>query len=53
MANNHLPFGGVGMSGNGRLHGESGFNNFSNPKSICVTKVFNIYPFNKRFPPYT
>ena len=35
LANNHLPFGGVGMSGSGRYHGESGFINFSNAKSIC------------------
>ena len=53
LANNHLPFGGVGMSGSGRYHGESGFINFSNAKSICEIAAFNPYPLSCRFPPYT
>ena len=30
----NLPFGGVGQSGIGKFHGEEGFRNFSNQKSI-------------------
>lgn len=41
------------MSGSGRYHGKAGFEVFSNPKSICVSKAFNPYPLVCRFPPYT
>lgn len=41
------------MSGSGRYHGKSGFIAFSNPKSICLTQAFNMYPLNSRFAPYT
>lgn len=53
MTNPHLPFGGVGKSGHGRYHGKSGFEAFSNKKSICYTKALNPYPLSARFPPYT
>ena len=52
MLNCHLPFGGVGESGYGRYHGESGFIGFSNPKSVVHSKAFNAYPLSTRFFPY-
>jgi len=52
VLNCHLPFGGVGDSGYGRYHGQSGFISFSNPKSICYTTAFNAYPLSTRFFPY-
>jgi aldehyde dehydrogenase (NAD+) len=53
ILNCHLPFGGVGMSGSGRYHGKAGFTAFSNPKIICQTAAFNMYPLSTRFAPYT
>ncbi len=49
LAATNLPFGGVGGSGFGRYHGKSGFDTFSNPKSVFrQTLLFDI---PKRFPP--
>ena len=46
----NLPFGGVGQSGMGKFHGEEGFRNFSNQKSI-TSKSF-LFDLNLRYPPY-
>ena len=46
----NLPFGGVGKSGIGKFHGEEGFRNFSNQKSITF-KGFS-FDSNLRYPPY-
>ncbi len=46
----NLPFGGVGQSGIGKFHGEEGFRNFSNQKSITF-KGF-LFDLNLRYPPY-
>ena len=45
----NLPFGGVGQSGIGKFHGEEGFRNFSNQKSITY-KGF-LFDLNLRYPP--
>jgi len=47
------PFGGIGFSGQGKLHGYSGFKAFSHFKSVFEKGGLNIYPFNVRYPPYT
>ena len=46
----NLPFGGVGQSGMGKFHGEEGFKNFSNQKSITANS--NLFDINLRYPPY-
>ena len=46
----NLPFGGVGQSGMGKFHGEEGFRNFSNQKSI-THKGF-LFDLDLRYPPY-
>ena len=48
---NELPFGGVGESGMGRYHGKSGFETFSNEKSIL--KRSNLIDPSLRYMPYT
>jgi len=46
----NLPFGGVGNSGMGKFHGEEGFKNFSNQKTI--TRKDNFFDIGLRYPPY-
>lgn len=53
IANSSLPFGGVGGSGHGRLHGKYGFRTFSNPKSVALMSSNDGFPTNRRYPPYT
>ncbi|AMM51271.1 aldehyde dehydrogenase [Rufibacter sp. DG15C] len=50
LANPHLPFGGVGTSGQGNYHGKASFEAFSHQKSV-LKKPF--WPeVNLRYPPY-
>ena len=50
IANHHLPFGGVGNSGQGRYHGKASFDVFSNMKGIVISSQWVDLPF--RYPPY-
>lgn len=45
-----LPFGGVGMSGMGRYHGQTSFNTFSNPRSVLIKSPTFELPL--RYPPH-
>jgi len=49
----YLPFGGVGESGYGRLHGKEGFEGCSNLKSVLRKSPLNFYPFNVAMAPFT
>ncbi len=51
VSNPDLPFGGVGNSGMGRYHGKTGFDTFSNKKSIMITNPGIEMSFI--YPPYT
>lgn len=53
IGNMHLPFGGVGGSGQGRMHGIHGFKAMSNPKSLAILSSMDGFPTNRRYPPYT
>jgi coniferyl-aldehyde dehydrogenase len=53
VAQDELPFGGVGPSGMGHYHGEEGFNTFSNRKGVFLQSRLNstgllMPPFGKR-----
>jgi coniferyl-aldehyde dehydrogenase len=54
LAQNNLPFGGVGASGMGAYHGEDGFNTFSKRKGVMVMNGL-VSQAIARFlkPPYT
>ncbi|EGR30464.1 hypothetical protein IMG5_131480 [Ichthyophthirius multifiliis] len=55
--NHTLPFGGVGNSGYGKIHGQFGFQSCSHMKPVLDKSGFigtlNAYPLYCRFPPYT
>ena len=50
IANENLPFGGVGNSGMGRYHGHESFEAFSHQRSVVVTPTWLDLPF--RYMPY-
>lgn len=50
IANQHLPFGGVGASGMGAYHGKSSFYTFSHAKSVLKRGTWVDVPV--RYPPY-
>lgn len=52
FAQNHLPFGGVNNSGIGKAHGEFGFYEFSNLKSVLKQRV-GFTSLKMIYPPYT
>jgi len=51
--NSNLPFGGVGDSGFGALHGKWGFDACSHLKAVVEKVSWEMYPWSTRFPPYT
>lgn len=50
IANEHVPFGGVGNSGMGRYHGRDSFEAFSHTRSMIATATWIDLPF--RYMPY-
>ncbi len=50
IANENVPFGGVGNSGMGQYHGKESFDSFSHKKSVVVTPTWIDLPF--RYMPY-
>lgn len=53
FAHAFLPFGGVGASGMGYVHGHQGFKEVVHFKPVFEKGCINTYPFNARYPPYT
>ena len=52
VAQEELPFGGVGPSGMGSYHGRTGFQTFSHAKSVFRQAGFNIAKLGGMLPPY-
>ena len=44
LANPHLPFGGVGLSGTGQYHGKFGFDTFTRPKAVLHSESWFDVP---------
>ena len=51
LANENVPFGGVGASGIGSYHGRAGFDCFSHVKSILLKR--SLFEPGFKYPPYT
>jgi aldehyde dehydrogenase (NAD+) len=51
LSNPHLPFGGVGHSGQGNYHGHFGFKAFSHERAVLRQGKFSLIPFY--YPPYS
>ena len=52
IAQEELPFGGVGPSGMGAYHGHTGFKTFSHAKSIYRQSKLNVAKLAGMLPPY-
>ena len=52
VAQENLPFGGVGPSGMGSYHGHDGFKEFSHAKSIYTQTRLNLNKLGGLVPPY-
>jgi len=47
-----FPFGGVGLSGIGSVHGKYGFDNLTHWKPVMERSPVNTFPESLRYPPY-
>jgi coniferyl-aldehyde dehydrogenase len=52
VAQEHLPFGGIGPSGFGAYHGREGFLEFSHRKAVYTQLAKDIGPLRALRPPY-
>lgn len=50
VANERLPFGGVGNSGMGSYHGRAGFDTFTHERSVLVSRNWADFPV--KYPPF-
>ncbi|CAM1306885.1 ALDH3A2 (predicted) [Pycnogonum litorale] len=56
LINPRVPFGGIGMSGNGKYHGKFSFDAFSHLKSVIIRRYGMLeesYVGKSRYPPYS